>query len=145
MPGIEAVFPRSVTDLLGEQHAVYVLGMLTVPWGMGQEKRKSPHTAEIRVRSEAQGGPEEECQSSHPDRFSKGCLEEVAAELDFEGKGVAWRMRSEGWGLGFGLGLRLVQVPLTVGLYRVLEVLAGLRDQERCLSRGEGTAEPACG
>lgn len=30
----------SATDLLGEQHAVYVLGVLTVPWGMEQEKRK---------------------------------------------------------------------------------------------------------
>lgn len=76
------------TDLLGEQHAVYVLGVLTVPWGMEQEKRKSPHSAEIRGTARPMEAQLEH-QSARPDRCSKGSLEEVAAELHFEGKGVA--------------------------------------------------------
>lgn len=108
---------------------------------MGQEKRKLPHNAEIRVHPKDQRSPEEGWQGLHPNRSSKGCLEGIAAELGFEGKRVAWRRRSEDWGLSFGLGPRLAQFLPTVRLYQVLRVPSGLRDPERCLSRGKGMAE----
>lgn len=69
------------------------------------------------VSSKAHGSPEGERQHSHPDVFSKGFLVEEAAEPDFEGKGVAWGMRSQAAvALGLSLGLRLIQGPPTMGL-----------------------------
>lgn len=87
------------------------------------------------MSSKASGSPEEECQSSHPDRFPKGFLEEVAAQLDFEVLELAWGMRSEGAGaLGSSLGLRSAQDPHTVGLtwlcWVYLELLPRLRGQD---------------
>lgn len=71
----------------------------------------------MEVSSKAHGSPEGECQHSHPDGFFKGFLVEVAAEPDFEGKGIAWGMRSQAAGaLEFSLGLKLIQGPPTMGL-----------------------------
>lgn len=56
---------------------------------VGQEKELPQRQSELsRGSSKAHVSPEEEHQSLHPDRFPKGFLEEVAAELDFEGIGV---------------------------------------------------------
>lgn len=98
------------------------------------------------MSSKASGSPEEECQSSHPDRFPKGFLEEVAAQLDFEVLELAWGMRSEGAGaLGSSLGLRSAQDPHTVGLTWLCWVLGAPAQAQRsgCLGGGgEGATGP---
>lgn len=43
MGSVALCLADSATDLPGEQHAVYVLGVWAVPWGWGK-KRGSQHT-----------------------------------------------------------------------------------------------------
>lgn len=98
------------------------------------------------MSSKASGSPEEECQSSNPDWFPIAFLEEMVAELDFEGKGGVG-LGNEKQGSTSPLvwpGARVGSGPAHSGAGMAVEFLAGLSGQYGCLDGGKGAAEPAC-